>query len=113
MVDRYIPDFAGADLAAVRLSALPVWKSAAVIKAMPDRAQEPVRRRALQDGKLVYMAAPKAYSLRSFRASRYMARPVIGQRSVVPDRSERVIGPEELVRLVGVPVGHGRQDRQP
>lgn len=54
-----IPDFNGAEAAAERLAALPLWQAAQVIKAVPDRAQLPVRRRALEDGKLVYMAVPK------------------------------------------------------
>lgn len=54
-----IPSFFGADEAAGRLAELPQWRSARVIKAVPDTAQEPVRARALREGKLVYMAVPK------------------------------------------------------
>lgn len=54
-----IPDFIGADIAAGRLARLPVWQTTEVIKAVPDKAQLPVRARALSDGKLVYMAVPK------------------------------------------------------
>jgi 5-formyltetrahydrofolate cyclo-ligase len=57
-VHGYIPAFAGADAAADRLADLPVWHAARVIKAVPDRAQQPVRERALRDGKLLYMAVP-------------------------------------------------------
>jgi len=57
-VHGYIPAFAGADAAAHRLAHLPVWQAAQVIKAVPDRAQQPVRERALRDGKLLYMAVP-------------------------------------------------------
>ena len=46
------------DAAADRLAHLPVWHAARVIKAVPDRAQQPVRERALRDGKLLYMAVP-------------------------------------------------------
>jgi 5-formyltetrahydrofolate cyclo-ligase len=53
-----IPNFVGAREAAERLAALPEWKAARVIKAVPDRAQYPVRQHALQDGKLLYMAVP-------------------------------------------------------
>lgn len=42
-----IPAFVGAEAAADRLAALPVWRSARVIKAVPDKAQLPVRARAL------------------------------------------------------------------
>jgi len=54
-----IPAFYGAERAAQRLAALPIWQEAAVIKAVPDKAQLPVRAQALREGKLVYMAAPK------------------------------------------------------
>jgi 5-formyltetrahydrofolate cyclo-ligase len=54
-----IPDFVGADRAAERLTALPEWQRARVIKVNPDTAQLPVRVRALAAGKLVYMAVPK------------------------------------------------------
>jgi 5-formyltetrahydrofolate cyclo-ligase len=57
-VHGYIPAFAGADAAADRLADLPGWHAARVIKAVPDRAQQPVRERALRDGKLLYMAVP-------------------------------------------------------
>ncbi|WP_440769876.1 5-formyltetrahydrofolate cyclo-ligase [Natronorubrum sp. DTA28] len=54
-----IPNFAGADEAADRLAATPEWKSASTIKANPDAPQLPVRRRALREGKTVYMAVPR------------------------------------------------------
>jgi 5-formyltetrahydrofolate cyclo-ligase len=53
-----IPAFVGANRSADRLAALPVWQAAQIIKAVPDKAQLPVRARALADGKLVYMAVP-------------------------------------------------------
>jgi 5-formyltetrahydrofolate cyclo-ligase len=58
-VRGYIPAFEGADQAAEKLADLPVWEQAWVLEVVPDRAQLPVRIRALHDGKLVYMAAPK------------------------------------------------------
>jgi 5-formyltetrahydrofolate cyclo-ligase len=58
-VRGYIPAFEGADQAADRLADLPVWQRAEVLEVVPDRAQLPVRIRALHDGKLVYMAAPQ------------------------------------------------------
>ncbi|MGH3626806.1 MAG: 5-formyltetrahydrofolate cyclo-ligase [Sciscionella sp.] len=54
-----IPNFIGAERAANRLAELPAWQQADVIKAVPDKAQLPVRALALSDGKLVYMAVPK------------------------------------------------------
>jgi 5-formyltetrahydrofolate cyclo-ligase len=54
-----IPNFTGAEAAAERLRALPAWRAAATLKANPDSAQLPVRQRALEDGKTVYMAVPR------------------------------------------------------
>ena len=58
-VHGYIPAFTGAEAAADRLAGLPEWRAAQVIKAVPGRAQQPVRERALRDGKLLYVAVPK------------------------------------------------------
>lgn len=65
-VRGYIPAFAGASKAAERLTSLPAWQHAHVIKAVPDRAQLPVRARALAAGKLVYMAVPKLAEAQPF-----------------------------------------------
>jgi len=54
-----IPNFAGAEGAAERLRGLPEWQDARTLKANPDSAQLPVRQRALEDGKTVYMAVPR------------------------------------------------------
>src|SRR6266480_7368770 len=54
-----IPNFSGAEAAAERLRAMPLWRRAGTVKANPDSAQLPVRQRALQDGKTVYMAVPR------------------------------------------------------
>jgi 5-formyltetrahydrofolate cyclo-ligase len=54
-----IPNFTGAEAAAERLRARPEWQAASTLKANPDSAQLPVRQRALEDGKTVYMAVPR------------------------------------------------------
>ncbi len=54
-----IPNFAGAEGAAERLAALGAWQDADVLKSNPDAPQLPVRRRALREGKTVYMAVPR------------------------------------------------------
>ncbi|MFC4448455.1 5-formyltetrahydrofolate cyclo-ligase [Halorussus aquaticus] len=54
-----IPNFDGADDAADRLAETRAWRDAAAIKANPDAPQLPVRRRALREGKTVYMAVPR------------------------------------------------------
>jgi 5-formyltetrahydrofolate cyclo-ligase len=61
-----IPDFIGSAQAAERLASVPAWKAAHVVKAVPDKAQLPVRARALGEGKLVYMAVPKLADLQPF-----------------------------------------------
>jgi len=54
-----IPNFTGAEAAAQRLRETPEWQRARTLKANPDSAQWPVRQRALEDGKTVYMAVPR------------------------------------------------------
>ncbi|MEM4781182.1 MAG: 5-formyltetrahydrofolate cyclo-ligase [Halalkalicoccus sp.] len=61
-----IPNFAGADEATERLAETPEWKGAKTIKANPDAPQLPVRRRALREGKTLYMAQPRLKSERPF-----------------------------------------------
>ena len=54
-----IPAFYGADEAAQRVFSLDVWQAARVIKSNPDQPQRPLRQRALEEGKTVYMAVPR------------------------------------------------------
>lgn len=54
-----IPNFAGADLAALHLSMAPEWAAARIVKCNPDPPQIPVRLRALYDGKIVYAPVPE------------------------------------------------------
>ena len=54
-----IPHFRGFEEAAARVFDLPTWHAALVIKGNPDKAQRPVRRQALAEGKVVYMAVPR------------------------------------------------------
>jgi 5-formyltetrahydrofolate cyclo-ligase len=54
-----ISNFTGAEAAAQRLRETDVWRAAEAVKANPDSAQLPVRQRALEDGKTVYMAVPR------------------------------------------------------
>ncbi|MBP1690071.1 MAG: 5-formyltetrahydrofolate cyclo-ligase [Deltaproteobacteria bacterium] len=53
-----IPNFIGAERAAARLTELAVWKKARTIKMSPDAPQLAVRRQALIDGKVIYLAVP-------------------------------------------------------
>jgi 5-formyltetrahydrofolate cyclo-ligase len=61
-----IPNFVGAERAAERLAELPEWDHAAVLKANPDAPQLPVRARALDEGKVVYMAVPRLRAAKPF-----------------------------------------------
>lgn len=61
-----IPSFIGAESAAARLAEHPSWRAASVIKAVPDGAQLPVRARALEEGKRLYMAASKLAAEKPF-----------------------------------------------
>jgi 5-formyltetrahydrofolate cyclo-ligase len=54
-----IPNFVGAEDAADRLRSTPEWHRARTVKANPDAPQWPVRQRALEDGKTVFMAVPR------------------------------------------------------
>ncbi len=61
-----IPDFYGTAAAAQRVFALDIWQRAQVVKSNPDKAQRPLRQRALEQGKLLYMAVPRLRQERCF-----------------------------------------------
>jgi 5-formyltetrahydrofolate cyclo-ligase len=61
-LEGVVVDPFGAEVAADRLAGLPAWEAARVVKAVPDKAQLPVRAHALAAGKLVYMAVPRLAS---------------------------------------------------
>ena len=61
-----ISNFVGAEEAARRLAETPEWRSARVLKCNPDAPQLPVRRRALAEGKVVYMAVPRLRTAKPF-----------------------------------------------
>jgi 5-formyltetrahydrofolate cyclo-ligase len=65
-VHGHIPDFDGSTDAADNLATIPAWRNAKVLKAVPDKAQLPVRVRALTEHKIVYMAVPKLADVRPF-----------------------------------------------
>lgn len=53
-----IPNFDGADRTVASLQQMAVWRRALVVKVNPDAPQVAVRRLALDDGKILYMAVP-------------------------------------------------------
>ena len=57
--DGRIPNFVGAEAAAERLRGVLAWQRASTVKANPDSPQWPVRQRALEDGKTLFMAVPR------------------------------------------------------
>jgi 5-formyltetrahydrofolate cyclo-ligase len=57
--EHRIPNFVGAEAAAQLLRATAEWEAASTLKANPDSPQLPVRQRALEDGKTVFMARPR------------------------------------------------------
>jgi len=65
-VDGRVPNFLGAENAAQLLCELPMWRRAKVIKINLDSPQLPIRRAALRDGKLVYLAIPRLRGERCF-----------------------------------------------
>src|SRR5439155_17768959 len=64
--DGRIPNFVGAEAAAERLRSTDSWGSARTVKANPDAPQWPVRQRALEDGKTLYMAVPRLADAKPF-----------------------------------------------
>lgn len=54
-----IPNFVGAEQAALKIKSLDIWEKAEVIKANPDSPQKPLRYYALMDGKKLIMATPR------------------------------------------------------
>ena len=96
-----IPNFAGADAAADRLAATDEWREADALKSNPDAPQLPVRRRALGEGKTVYMAVPRLREAECFVeidpavvADTDAAATVSGM-----DEHGRQVGPEEVPRI--------------
>jgi 5-formyltetrahydrofolate cyclo-ligase len=93
----HIPRFVGSEQAAAHLTTLPIWQQAMVIKCNPDAAQAPVRRRALEDGKVLYMAVPRLTHERCFVQ---VTAAELRQRSLGPDAAATHRGAMQHGRLV-------------
>lgn len=93
-----IPNYAGAGEAAERLAGLDSWQAADSVKANPDAPQLPVRRRALREGKTVYMAVPRLREEKCFleldpeRVDDIEAAPTVSSM----DEYGRQVGPEAI-----------------
>ena len=61
-----IPNFVGAEACAQVLAESSFWKKATVLKINPDSPQRAIRQKALEEGKTIYMAAPRLHSEKPF-----------------------------------------------
>ena len=61
-----ISNFIGAEKCARVLFDYPLWKKAKVIKANPDSPQRAIRQKALEAGKIIYMAVPRLHAEKPF-----------------------------------------------
>jgi 5-formyltetrahydrofolate cyclo-ligase len=61
-----IPNFIGAEACARVISQIQFWKNAKVLKANPDSPQRAIRQKALEEGKIIYMAVPRLHSDKPF-----------------------------------------------
>ncbi|MDW8370775.1 MAG: 5-formyltetrahydrofolate cyclo-ligase [Geminicoccaceae bacterium] len=91
-----IPDFEGADRAAERLAALPEWRQARTVKCNPDPPQRWIRKRALEEGKLVFTPVPEL--VRDFPYLR-----------LDPERLIRAGVPFELAATAEGAIAHGER----
>src|SRR5262245_58736277 len=61
-----IPNFTGAEACARLMAETPYWKNAKALKINPDSPQRAVRQKALEEGKVIYMAVPRLHSDKPF-----------------------------------------------
>jgi 5-formyltetrahydrofolate cyclo-ligase len=94
--DNRIPNFVGAEAAAELLRATKEWQGAATLKANPDSPQLPVRQRALEDGKTVFMAVPRLAGPKPF----FLLDP--GRLTVAPRAAASISGASKHGRTVDV-----------
>jgi len=94
-----IPNFVGADQAAHLLREMAVWRRALVVKVNPDAPQLAVRRLALAEGKIVYMAVPRLRSEKCFieiDPQRFGKRAVLAASITGACKFGRVVTPREM-----------------
>lgn len=91
-----IPNFVGAERAALQLQRLRAWREARAVKISPDAAQLPVRRLALREGKVVYMPVPR---LRIIECFLELDPGRLGKRAL---QAASVRGAERLGRSIGI-----------
>lgn len=91
-----IPNFVGAEAAAERLRSTEAWRAARTVKANPDAPQWPVRQRALEDGKTVFMAVPRLAEDQPF----FLLDP--GELADPPRKASSIKGASRSARRIGV-----------
>ena len=94
-----IPHFAGAERAADLLREMAVWRRALVVKVNPDAPQLPVRRLALEEGKIVYMAVPRLRTEKCFieiDPQRFGRRAALAASIAGACRYGRAVSPREM-----------------
>jgi 5-formyltetrahydrofolate cyclo-ligase len=81
-----IPNFIGAEACARVIAQLPFWGKAKALKVNPDSPQRAIRQKALEEGKIIYMAVPRLHSekpfieldLKKLKCSAYVASSIKG-----------------------------------
>ncbi len=94
-----IPNFVGAERAAQLLRELAVWRRALVVKINPDAPQLCVRRLALEEGKIVYMAVPRLRAEKCFievDPQRFRGRASLAASIAGACRYGRAVAPREM-----------------
>jgi 5-formyltetrahydrofolate cyclo-ligase len=61
-----IPNFTGAEACAGLMAETPYWKNAKALKINPDSPQRAIRQKALEEGKVIYMAVPRLHREKPF-----------------------------------------------
>jgi 5-formyltetrahydrofolate cyclo-ligase len=61
-----IPNFIGAEACARVLTQMEAWQQAKTLKVNPDSPQRAIRQKALEEGKIIYMAVPRLHSDKPF-----------------------------------------------
>jgi 5-formyltetrahydrofolate cyclo-ligase len=97
-----IPNFVGAEAAADNLRNTTQWKQSATVKANPDAPQLPVRQRALEDGKKLFIATPRLAADKPFLALDPRVLSVSPRKAVSVSGAARYGRPVDLTDLQAV-----------
>lgn len=96
-----IPNFVGAERCAEQLEKIEAWQKARVLKVNPDSPQTAIRRRALEEGKTIYMAVPRLRQEKCFLELDPRRLPRPGKAASIRGASQygRPVGLEEMPRV--------------